>query len=383
MGATIGGPVSDELHALVLIDGLGFGGAEMLLSHFAAGAPAAGIRLSVGYLYEKDGSPAARQLAERGVRPVHLDVGGLLAPQSLRAVRRHMAGLRPDVVHTHLGYADLLGGISARSLKIPSLCTIHLSEWEAEDRRDALRARLVVGARRRCARRVIAVSEAARAAYLEAGWDSPDRVVTVHNGVVDAARPGSGRGVRHELGLHPDDLVVGMVSVLRPGKGHEQALQAAALLQQRHPRLRLLIVGDGPLRDRLAAQARSLWPAVRLLGHRTDVMQVLDACDVVLHPSVHDAFPTTLLEAMAASVPVVASAVGGIPEIVVRGRTGCLVPAPVDDRALATALEPLLDGADLRRRMGAAGRARFLDMFTADRWARRMGRLYGQLVRAS
>lgn len=378
MGAPVGPAVSDQLHALVLIDGLGFGGAEMLLSHLAAGAPAADMRLSVGYLYEKDGSPAARPLVDRGVRPVHLGGGGLLAPQSLRAVRRHVARLRPDVVHTHLGYADLLGGLSARSLGIPSVCTIHLSTWEAEGRRDELRARLIVGARRHCARRVIAVSEAARAAYLEAGWDSPDRVVTVHNGVVDAARPGTGRDVRREVGLAADDLVVAMVSVLRPGKGHEQALEAVRLLQDRHPRLRLLIVGDGPLRDRLAAQAPS--PAVRLLGHRSDVMQVLDACDVVLHPSVHDAFPTTLLEAMAASVPVVASAVGGIPEIVVDGRTGCLVPAPVESPALAAALEPLLVDADLRRRMGAAGLARYRDLFTAEQWAGRLGRLYREVA---
>jgi glycosyltransferase involved in cell wall biosynthesis len=240
---------------------------------------------------------------------------------------------------------------------------------------------LIVGARRRCAQRVIAVSDAARRAYLEQGWDSPERVVTLHNGIIDAARPGAGAAVRRSLGLEPTDLVVAMVSVLRPGKGHEQALEALRLLQdERH--VHLLIVGDGPLRAELAERARQFGPAVRLLGHRDDVMSVLDASDVVLHPSEHDAFPTTLLEAMAASLPVVASDVGGIPEIVVPGSTGTLVPAPVSPADLAAALAPLLDDAALRSRWGAAGRARFQERFTADRWACRVRDLYEEVTSA-
>jgi glycosyltransferase involved in cell wall biosynthesis len=373
--------VTQDLHAAVLIDGLGWGGAEMLLSHLAAGAAGAGLRLSVGYLYEKDGSAAAHHLRALGVQPVRVPVDGLLSPSSVRAVRAHLARLSPDVLHTHLGYADLLGGVAARTLQLPAVSTIHLGRWEIPAGREALRTRLIVGARRRCAQRVIAVSDAARRAYLEQGWDSPERVVTLHNGIIDAARPGAGAAVRRSLGLEPTDLVVAMVSVLRPGKGHEQALQALRLLQdERH--VHLLIVGDGPLRAELAERARQFGPAVRLLGHRDDVMSVLDASDVVLHPSEHDAFPTTLLEAMAASLPVVASDVGGIPEIVVPGSTGTLVPAPVSPADLAAALAPLLDDAALRSRWGAAGRARFQERFTADRWACRVRDLYEEVTSA-
>ena len=117
-----------------------------------------------------------------------------------------------------------------------------------------------------------------------------------------------------------------------------------------------------------------------MLGHRTDVMQLLDASDVLVHPSEADAFPTALIEAMAASVPVVATAVGGIPEIVVDGETGVLVPGPATAAQLTAALEPLVTDAELRARMGAAGRARYEREFTVETWARRTRELYDRIL---
>ena len=164
-----------KVHAL--IDGLGWGGAEALLADFALGAPAAGIDLTVGYLLEKDGSPLAARLRERGVEPEHAPIAGLLRPSAFRSVRRQLAERRPDVVHTHLGYSDLLGGVAARSLGIPAVASVHTMEWE-RGARDDLKLRLMGLARRACAWRTITVSDAARRAFLEAGWESAARVVT-------------------------------------------------------------------------------------------------------------------------------------------------------------------------------------------------------------
>lgn len=369
-----------RVHAL--IDGLGWGGAEMLLGDFAAGAATAGIQLSVGFLKERDGSPAAARLRAQGVEPVQVPVTRLLEPSALRTVRRHLAEVRPDVVHTHLGYSDFLGGIAARSLGVPAVSTMHITEWEWErGRRDSTKLLLFARARRHCMGRVITVSEAMRASYLRTGWDRPHRVVTVHNGIVGRGRPGSSPAVRASLGLGPEHVVLAMVTVLRIGKGHDVAVAAVQELLVRFPDVRLLILGDGPDRSEIQRLAARLGDAVVLAGHRDDVMAVLDAVDVLVHPSHVDALPTALLEAMAAAVPVVATSVGGIPEIVVHRRTGILVEAPPQPRALADALVPLLLDRELRRRLGAAGRARFQQHFTAERWAERTRVVYDELLR--
>jgi glycosyltransferase involved in cell wall biosynthesis len=367
------------MRVAVVIDTLTWGGAEMLLTDLAGAAPAAGVELSVAYLRDMDGSPAAVPLRRAGVEPVLVPMTLLHDPRGLARVRRHLAALRPDVVHTHLGYADLLAGTAARSLGIPSVSTQHVMRWETEGREGA-KNRLFSFARRHTARRIVAVSEAGREAYLQQEWDRPDRVVCVHNGVARTPVPGAGPEVRAELGLGPDDVVAAMVTVLREGKGHEVAAEAVAALRGSHPRLKLLVLGDGPGRAEIERVLDPLGDAVVFGGHRDDVMRVLDAVDVLLHPTRWDAFPTALLEAMAAGVPVVATSVGGIPEIVDDGVSGLLIPAPPTGRAVASALATLAGDPEGRRAMGEAGRARFAERFSVDQWARRLRALYDEVL---
>jgi glycosyltransferase involved in cell wall biosynthesis len=371
--------MGDRLRVACVIDTLTWGGAEMLLADLAGTADAAGIDLTVTYLRDTDGSPAAVPLRRAGVDPALVPMTLLHDPRGFVRLRRHLARLRPDIVHTHLGYADLLGGPAARTLRIPSVTTLHVMEWAASGREGA-KVALMALARRWTARRVVAVSDAARAAYLARGWDRPERVVTVHNGVARTPQPGAGPAVRAELGLSPDDVVVAMVTVLRAGKGHDVAADAIASLRARHPRLRLLVLGDGPDRGAVERAVAPLGDAAVMLGHRHDVMRVLDAVDVVVHPSRADAFPTALLEAMAAGVPVIAGAVGGIPEIVDDERTGLLVPAPPRAADVAAALERVTVDAARRRALGAAGRERFTQHFAVEPWARRLRALYDDVL---
>ena len=367
-------PQDRPLDVLALIDHFVLGGAETLLARFALAAPQAGINLHVACLADLNGNPAAAPLIAAGRPPVNLQLPGRPSLTSLRAVRRHMAKVAPAIVHTHLGDADLLGGLSARSLGLPVVSTIHGMRWE---RSDAWRRR-VVG---RCADRVIAVSDSARDEYLRHGWGSADQVVTIPNGSDLVAAAGAGPAVRRELGLAPGDLVVAMVSALRPEKGHDVAIAAVRALAPRFPRLRLLIVGEGDLDSELAAAARDSDGAIVLGGLRGDVMRVLDAVDVLLHPSRADAYPTTLLEAMAASVPVLATAVGGIPEIVDCGVTGILVGAPPEPGELASALQRLLDDAPRRRELARAGREQYEREYTALPWVTRTRALYDAVLR--
>ncbi|HUR84048.1 MAG TPA: glycosyltransferase family 4 protein [Solirubrobacteraceae bacterium] len=371
---------SRPLRVLALIDSLNWGGAEMLLADFARGCALADMRLSVAYLAEQHGSPAAARLRAAGVEPILVPVGGLLRASSLRRVRRLLRALVPDLVHTHLAYADILGGAAARSLGIPSVSTVHVMQWE-RGARERAKAVLAARARRHCAGRVIAVSESARGAYLATGWDAPQRVVTVRNGTAARARPGAGAAVRAQLGIGADELVVGMVTVLRPGKGHDRAIAAAAALRASFPRLRLLVAGDGPAGEEVRAMAAAaLGDGAIFTGHRDDVMEVLDALDVLVHPTLVDAFPTILLEAQAAGVPILASAVGGIPEIVEDGVSGILLRPRAGDDELVRMLTLLLADPRRRARLAAGGRAHHERDFMAARWAQRMRRVYDPLV---
>jgi glycosyltransferase involved in cell wall biosynthesis len=369
-----------------LIDSLTWGGAEMLLADLADGAPAAAIDLSVAYLAEIDGSPAAAPLRALGVEPELVRVGRLLEPSALARVRRHLIRVGPDLVHTHLGLADVVGTLAARSLLLPAVSTIHLVASQPtgtasdEGARGRARRRFAALVRRHAGARVIAVSDAARSAYLQTGWDEPRRVVTVHNGIARPPEPEAGVKLRVELGIEPDAPVLSTVTVLRPGKGHELVFEAVRALLPRFPRLRVIVLGDGPARADIARLARPLGDAVILPGHRRDVMAVLAATDVLVHPTRMDAFPTALLEAAAAGVPVVASAVGGIPEIVIDGETGFLLDPPASASALAVRLAPLLDDAGLRAAVGARARARFAQEFTAERWAARLRHVYDDVL---
>jgi glycosyltransferase involved in cell wall biosynthesis len=171
-----------------------------------------------------------------------------------------------------------------------------------------------------------------------------------------------------------------MFSSLRPEKGHDVAVGALQLLRSRFPQLRMLIAGDGPVRAELSRLAQPLGDAIVMTGPRFDVMRLLDATDLYVQSSRADAFPTTLLEAMAASVPVIATDVGGIPEIVLHNRTGVLVPAPPTAEQFAEAIACLLADPLRRRQLGDAGRRRYEERFTAYPWIRRTRALYDTVL---
>jgi glycosyltransferase involved in cell wall biosynthesis len=158
-----------------------------------------------------------------------------------------------------------------------------------------------------------------------------------------------------------------VVAQLIPRKGHRFLLDAVPAILERHPSLQLLLVGDGELRDALAAEvrARGLGAVVRLLGQREDVADILRASDLLVHPATMEGFANVAMQAMAAGIPVVSSAVGGMPESVRDGENGLLVP-PADAPALANAINRLLADPDLCRRLGERGRVIVESEFTVD-----------------
>src|SRR4051794_26589790 len=361
------------LRVHVVIDGLGAGGAETLLADLVAGGREAGLEFSVTALQDRGQNPGAERLRALGVEPVTLGISGLLSRRDHRTMRERLAEDRPDVVHAHLMNSDILGGFAARRLGLPCVSTIHVMHWPT-DLRHRLKLRLQAQARRAGMQAVICVSDAAREAYVAQGWPSPQRVVTVHNGVASDPQPGAGKALRSSLGIAPGALVIGTLSVLRAGKGHEELLAAVPALRERSPGLEVLVAGGGPEAGALAPLAERA--GARLLGHLDDPLAFAAALDVLVHPSHFDAFPTALLEAGAVGTPVVATRVGGIPEIVVDGETGLLVDAPPGPDALAAAIGGLLGDPARRSAMGTAARERYAREFTAAVWASRLREVY-------
>jgi glycosyltransferase involved in cell wall biosynthesis len=306
-----------------------------------------------GYLADAARRGGARYLPLRHVRrpldPIQ-DALGLL--ELVRLFRRE----RPAIVHANSSKAGILGRLAAVAAGVPvRIFTVHGWAFKAHG---GLAARAYLWADRLMSpltTTTICVAEIERDAGLRARTCRPDRTVVIPNGVevpprrrpVPAARP----------------VTLLSIGRLRPPKDFVTLVRALARLDRGTVRLR--IAGDGPDRAALADEVRRLGldGDVELLGTRTDVGELLAAADVFVLASDSEGLPMSVLEAMAAGLPVVASAVGGVPELVRDGDTGALVP-PRDPAALAAALARLAAEPELRERLGEAGRRRIEDEFS-------------------
>ena len=319
---------------------------------------------------------AGAVLAERsraaGIAVREMRFRGDLWPAAALALASALREVRPDVVHLHDPHA-VSAGLLARRLAGPRALV-------ATRRVDfALRGFL---SRRKYAAcdRVVAVSEAI-AGVLRRGGLAPDRVRVVHEGVPDRPAQTGGREALRELGIPEGAPVIGNVAALTGHKDQATLLAAAARVGVHLPEARFVIVGEGELRGQLEAQARDLGLERRCIfaGFRADLDRLIPAFTVFCLSSHMEGLGTSLLDAMAFGVPVVATAAGGIPEAVADGITGRLVP-PRDPDALAAALVEALQDPARRDAWGRAGRKRFEERFTADRMVEATLAVYAELT---
>jgi glycosyltransferase involved in cell wall biosynthesis len=276
--------------------------------------------------------------------------------------RRHHV----QVIHAHQ-YAPFFYATLARFRAwrdMPIIFTEH-----GRDYPDYRRAKRVLANRWLLGRRdrVIGVGECVRRALIEYEGLPRDRVDVIYNGIDIAAHTSQGGerpAVRRSLGLADDHIAVIQVARLNHLKDHPTTIRALAQLVARFPQARLLVVGDGEERGKIQSLISELNLAqqVQLLGTRRDIPRLLAAADVFLLSSVSEGIPLTLIEAMAAGLPCVSTAVGGTPEVIVDGQTG-LLARPGDPEDVAAKLAILLADVNLRVSMGAAGRERSRELF--------------------
>jgi glycosyltransferase involved in cell wall biosynthesis len=320
---------------------------------------------------------AADELRAAGVRVIGLGRGSTAAVWSWAPLVRLLRRERVDVLHSHKFGSNVWGVVLGGLAGVPAVVAHeHTWSYEGQPLRRFLDRELI--ARRSDA--FVAVSHEDRRRMIEVERIDPEDVVFVPNGI-DALPDGDGARVRSELGIEPGAPVIGAVAVLRPQKALHLLVRAAAELVREHPGLRVLIAGDGPEREALEALVRELGleGVVTLLGLRRDVPDLLAALDVAVVSSDFEGTPLAVLEYMDAGLPVVATRVGGLSDLIEHGRHGLLVD-PGDAGVLAQAIGTLLRDPERARELGARGRERRRAEFSIDRTVRTLEDMYVNLA---
>jgi glycosyltransferase involved in cell wall biosynthesis len=318
--------------------------------------------------------PSARLLeraAQAGLRTAAIPMRSGFDLPAVWALLRLLRRERPDIVSSHSGRDTTLAGLATRLLRHrPRLVrTRHLilpitSRFNYDGLPD----------------HVVTVSKAVREELIAAGI-APDHLTAVPTGIFFARFDWAGVEpvLRRELGLPADTVLVGTIAILRRGKGHHHLLEAAAKVLTQTSQVHFVLAGDGPQSENLKRQARELGIAdhVSFLGLRRDVPAVLASLDIFVLPTRREALGTSFIEAQAMGVPVIGSRVGGVPETMIEGETGLLVPAE-DPPALAEAILALVRDPARRRAMGQGGAAFVRERYSVDTMVDGMIAVYRQ-----
>lgn len=374
--------MAERLRIVHIVGTLELGGIERLVTDWC-------LRLlgthdvSVVCLLGKRG-PFVEVLEQAGVRVV-----GFQRPASglgmIMPLARTLRGLQPDVIHTHCAWSMFQQVLAAEFSGSGALVlTVH-SQYRFGSRFAAVRRRVLARVWTKRVHSVVAISEAVN--HWTQSWLGlkPASVTTIFNGV-DLAMfsPGAGDlGVECGLSIPKDVPIVVAVGSLTEHKDVGMLIKACALIKQKGVDFRFLIIGEGPRSGVLEALSRDLGLAkeVLFLGLRSDIPSILRGSQVFVHGSKREGFGLVVAEAQACELPVVSTAVGGVPEIVEDGVTGLLV-AVGDSVALAAAVTQLLDEPAMAREMGSRGRNRVEGMFSIERCLEQYGVLYEDAVAA-
>jgi glycosyltransferase involved in cell wall biosynthesis len=365
------------------VDNLGIGGTELNAVRTAEALDPARVRLSVALL-GADGE--LRERYERlGIAIHRFPIGTLRGRRTLTEGRRFVRLLRSeriDVVHCHDMYSNVFGSVAGRLAGVGAV--IVSRRWSNTLPDPALRA--ANGIAYRVGHRVLANSQAVATSLQNDEGVSPRRIVVVPNFVEAGAFETPGEDAiaagRATLGVHPGEIVIGIVARLARVKDHATLLRAFRVVREQHPSARLVLVGDGPERAALEALAGELGvaPALTFAGTRPHRPNLHHLFDVSVLSSLSEGFPNSVVEAMAAARPIVATRVGGTPDAIADGITGILVP-PGDPAALAAGIAGMLERREDAARMGLAAREAARTSYSQAAVLGRLLSLYEELAR--
>ncbi|MBL8767491.1 MAG: glycosyltransferase family 4 protein [Planctomycetes bacterium] len=369
------------------------GGTRRHIRELSTGLAGRGVDVTLFASAERDPTfrDDLRAIAATGVRVVELPMVRAITPRldvsQMLALRSAFRGGRFDVVHTHSSKAGALGRTAALlvSPRPRIVHTPHTFAFNFTAQFSAKKRRLFLSIERGLGRRtdrLVHVSASEREEGLALGIVPQERAVVIENGIDTSAYANGDRArVRAGWGVSDDTFVLGTVGLLNEAKGHADLIDAAARLAPRHPKLRVMIVGEGDLRGPLEQriERHGLRGVVSLLGYRRDVPDVMSGFDAFCLPSLWEGLPYVVLEAQAAGLATIVTDVNGSRDIVRADVTGLVVPKS-DPAALAAAIERLVLDRALRERLASAGRDRVRSHYALARMIDEHVALYTGLV---
>lgn len=326
-------------------------------------------------------------LYEMNIKLIPIPLVGEISPAkdyaAIRILIKHLHNTKTSILHAHSSKGALVGRLAAVVARTPVVIftahnSIFYEEWPG------WKKRLFASVEKFLARftdRIITVSDALKQEIMEMEGLPSKQITTIYNGIEVDKFTGKSDPLHIRKSMNIPELgpVVGTIARLAPQKGISFFLKAASLLKEYQ--VNFVIIGDGPLEESLKQEAvdLGLQGRVTFTGRREDISDILSTLDIFVLPSVTEGLPLTILEAMAAGKPIVATRVGGIPEVIVDGKTGIIVP-PKDPEAMAVALASLLGGREKMAKIGLAGQKLVKDKFTIDTMVERTMNLYSQLL---
>lgn len=368
---------------LWMIDGLGHGGAERMTLALMQKFDREEFDLRVCALQVKQGNPVGDELKRIGIPVDLLHIPNLRHPLNLPRIIRYVREHKPHIIHTQLEFANVFGNIAGAVFGIPSAATLHT--LGAPQQGSAYwRSRIEWTSLRYFCTRIISVSESASAHHIAHGNLPPKKMVTIYNGIdLKKFQPDgqAGKALRESLNIPANAFVLLTVAFLREPKGIQYMLEALPRILADAPNAHYLIVGEGTYGETLRELAASFGVEkhVTFAGQRNDIPEILQAGDVFVLPTLIDALPTVLIEAMAARKAIVASNVGGVPELVENERNGLLVE-PANPLQLAEGCLRLIRQNDVREAMAEAGLQIARSKFDIENQVRTISNLYEELI---
>ncbi len=360
------------------------GGQEILLSQ-ASWFQAHGYRIVAAFFYDRENLYQQWQ-ARCDYRLIDLESWGKTGLGNIFSLLRGLVRLyrlmrneKFDVVETFTHHANLLGIPIAWLAGVPARVASHHGRVENFTTLQYNLHRQVIN--RGVATDLVVVSERVQRLAVEQERIRPERITVITNGINPPVQSPltevEKADLRESLGIDPDNLALLTVARLKIQKGHTYLLDAIPEILKAVPAACFVFAGDGPLRDELQAKASALGieHAVRFLGIRQDIADLLQLADVFVLPSLWEGLPVSMLEAMLAGLPVVASRVEGVEEVIRDGQNGLLVP-PADPQALSRTLIQLLLDRPARERLGAAGKMSVEEEYTVEHMCRKYEDLF-------
>ena len=376
---------SRKFNIVFLIDGLGWGGAERLMVPILANIDRELFSVRVGVFQIRNGNPIADDLRSLGIPVDLIPVPYLLDLTAVSRIASYLKDVKADLIHAQLELGDILGGIAALRMHLPSVSTLHTMPSQDMSLKSRLHQEVEYFCLRHFFNMVISVSNEARQFHRKIGRLSDQKTCTIYNGIDLSNFPTASqldrKIVLNEFSIPTSATVLITVAVLRELKGIQYMIRALPKILAANPDLYYLVAGSGDFQDELVVEAAQAGVSERVIfaGARKDIPALMSASDLFVLPTLTEALPTVLAEAMASYLPILACRVGGVPEMVEDGINGRLV-TPADSQQLASACNEMLKQPDVLFEMGQAGRRIVEEKFNVHVQVQKLQSLYQNLI---